>query len=444
MRYFAIVAVAFIGGAWFTGSATAQADGSSPYNLVEQIARVLVLVENEYVDPVDRSRLLEGAIKGMVAELDPHSSYLSAEAFDTFRSDTDGQFGGVGLEVDFGNDEVTVIAAIEGSPAHRAGIGPGDKVVAIDRRRIRGKPANELVRMMRGAPGSVVQVSIRRRGADELLVFELQREFIEVSSIYSTKLADSLGYVRVKQFQRGTHRELLSALAKLRNDNAGSLRGLILDMRNNPGGLVKEAIAIADEFLNSGVIYSTRRREQTVDIVTSSRGGSLSHEPLVVLVNEFSASAAELVTGALQDNKRATVVGAPTFGKGSVQSIVDLANNAGLRLTILRYYTPAGRAIQAQGIRPDVLVEAAYAEDRSFRVLRERDLENHLPAEEQTADDNRRVIKPPSKLQEETGISPTHLGVARVVPEDPTGGPDFALSIGFQILRDVLAQSEKR
>ncbi len=420
--------------------AGATTDAESPYAILRQLARVLVLVENEYVEPVDRTRLTEGAIKGLVAELDPHSSYLPPRDFDTFQGDTRGEFGGVGVEVDFRGDDVTVIAAIEGSPAALAGIQPGDRIVSIDRISVRGKSASELVQRMRGPAGTSVQVGVRRKGNDKVINYTLERQIISVASVASEALVDGIAYLRIKQFQRGTHTELLEAIASVRRDSDGEVRGLILDLRNNPGGLVSEAVAVAEEFLDGGNIYSTRRRGETVDSVDASRGGALSTQPLVALVNEYSASASELVAGALQDHGRATIIGAPTFGKGSVQTIIDLPGNAGLRLTTMRYYTPKGEAIQARGIRPDVLVEAAYVEDDSFGVRRESDLENHLPAEgvpDET--ENKPVAQPPEKVEEETGISPTHLGVARKIPKDPTGGPDFALSIGFQIVRGVLS-----
>ncbi len=435
-----LASIAFAGGAVCATIASATTDAESPYAVLRQLARVLVLVENEYVEPVDRSRLTEGAIKGLVAELDPHSSYLPPRDFGTFQDDTRGEFGGVGVEVDFRGDEVTVIAAIEGSPAALAGIQPGDRVVSIDRVSVRGKSANELVQRMRGPPGSTVQVGIRRRGNDKVINFTLERHIISVASVSAESLVDAIGYLRVKQFQRGTHTELLEAIAKVRSENKGQIRGLILDLRNNPGGLVNEAVAVADELLDGGNIYSTRRRGEIIDSVDASKGGALVEQPMVALVNEYSASAAELVAGALQDQGRATVIGAPTFGKGSVQTIIDLPGNAGLRLTTMRYYTPNGEAIQARGIRPDVLVEAAYVDDDSFGVRRESDLENHLPPEGTANEpDDVPVQRPAEKIEEETGISPTHLGVARKVPKDPTGGPDFALSIGFQIVRGVLS-----
>jgi carboxyl-terminal processing protease len=437
-----LVAVAFAGGALSSQLATATTAAQSPYDVVAQMARVLVLVEQEYVEPVDRRRLAEGAIKGMVAELDPHSTYLPPEDYAIFQSDTEGRFGGIGVEVDFRDEYVTVIAPIEGSPAARAGVRSGDHIVGIDNQSVRGKSADDLVRQMRGAPGTKVLVTIRREGSTELLYFNLTREVISVSSIVGKLLDGDVGYVRIKQFQNGTHAELLEAIAKLKNESKGGLSGVLLDLRNNPGGLVSEASAVADELMDGGVIYTTRHRGKIVDEVRASRGGALKRGPMVALVNEYSASAAELVAGALQDSHRATVVGAQTFGKGSVQSIIDLPGGAGLRLTTMRYYTPSGRAIQAQGILPDVRVAAGTVPDQSFGVVRESDLENHLPAEGPPGS-----APPPDAGAPAAGDAgaeageDTHLGVAREVPDNPVGGPDLALSIGYQIVTGVL---EKR
>lgn len=412
--------------------------GTDPFELFQLLARVTVLIENEYVEPADRGRLLDGAIRGMVGALDPHSSYMSPKEFATFQSDTEGQFGGIGVEVDFRGGEVTVIAPIEGSPAARAGIRPGDKIVSIEGRSVVGQNMDELVQRMRGPVGSRVRLSLRREGNDGLMQFSLQRELIDVASVTGRNLVDGIAYIRIKQFQRGTHDELLDAIAQLRDGNRGVIRGVILDLRNNPGGLVSEAVAVADEFLSEGGIYTTRHRGKIVDRIDASRGGALAGEPLVALVNEYSASASELVAGALQDNHRATLVGAPTFGKGSVQSIIALPGGGGMRLTTMRYYTPKGHAIQADGVNPDVQVRAAYVVDKSFGVVRERDLENHLPGEGSPAT-SASVPPDPDAKEEIPGVSATHLGVAREVPADPTGGPDFALSIGFQIVRGVLA-----
>lgn len=437
-----LAASAFAGGALASHLALATTEEQSPYHLLDQMARVLVLIENEYVEPVDRNRLIEGSIKGMVAELDPHSSYLPPDDYSILQGDTEGRFGGIGVEVDFQDEYVTVIAPIEGSPAFRAGVHPGDRILAIDNTPVRGKSADELVRQMRGAPGTKVVLTVRRTGTEKLLYFTLAREVIAVASIASRLLKDDVAYVRVKTFQTGTHAELLEAISSLKS-RPGTLAGVVLDLRNNPGGLVNEASAVADEFLSGGVIYTTRHRGKVVDEVRANPNGSLRRGAMVVLVNEYSASAAELVAGALQDNRRASVIGAPTFGKGSVQTIIDLPDGAGLRLTTMRYYTPNGRAIQAQGIKPDVLVEAAYVADRSFGVVRERDLDNHLPAEgppgSMPVGDAGAAARPSSTVVG-AGALTTHLGVSRAVPFDPTGGSDLALSIGYQIVRGVLGR----
>jgi carboxyl-terminal processing protease len=428
---------AFLAGTALHPLATAAAAPESPYDLVRQLARVLVLVENEYVDPVERSRLLEGAIKGMVAELDPHSSYLPAEDYKTFQEDTQGEFPGIGVEVDFRNETVVVIAVIEGSPAEHAGIRAGDRIVAIDGSPVRGKASPDLIRAMRGPPGTRVIVSLNRDTDDKLLHFNLIRAVIRITSVVSSVLEGNFAYVRIRQFQSGTHAELLGAIGKLRRAAGGDFPGVILDLRNNPGGLVDEASAIADEFLVQGVIYTTRHRGVTVDEVRAGSGGAMTREPMVVLVNEFSASAAELLAGALQDQRRASVVGATTFGKGSVQSIVDLPGDAGLRLTTMRYHTPNGRAIQAQGIEPDVRVADGSGTKRPFGVLRESDLENHLPAEGPASAGSRDRTGPEVEIPKSTDSNPpSEIGGPREVPKNPllARAKDPALATAYEML----------
>jgi carboxyl-terminal processing protease len=430
---------AFAGGA-LTASLGRAAPDTGPYSVLDQLARVLVLIENEYVDAVDRDRLLNGAIKGMVAELDPHSAYLPARDFAVLQDDTRGEFAGIGVEVDFRNDRVTVISAIEGSPAQHAGMLPGDLIVSIDGLGVSGKNASDLVKLMRGPPGTLVRVAVRRPGREELLRFSLSRQVIEVSSVLGADLAGQVAYLRIKQFQSKTDTELLQAIGDLRR-RMGGISGVLLDLRNNPGGLVAAASAVADEFLDGGTVYSTRHRGKVVDEVLASSAGSLQDCPMVVLVNEFSASASELLAGALQDHKRATIIGARTFGKGSVQSIIDLPGGGGLRLTTMRYYTPGGRAIQVEGIVPDVAVESSLS-DGGNSVLREHDLENHLPSEAAAQSSAPTPAPEPSAPvgddTENPGISPTHLGVARSVPHDPSTGPDHALSVAYAFLRNAL------
>ncbi|MEB2311129.1 MAG: S41 family peptidase [Sorangiineae bacterium] len=436
-RVMLVALLGFAAGGTATGLARARSSASSPYDLLQQLGQVLALIENDYVEPVDRTRLLQGAVKGMVAELDPHSSYMTPEEYAVFRSDTEGSFAGIGVEVDFRDEGVVVLAPIDGSPAARAGVKSGDRIVAVEGAPVRGKSGEELVRLMRGAPGTFVTITIRRQGSDEPLYFKLEREVIHVSSVTGKLLRGGIAYLRIKQFQTGTHDELMRTVGQLRAHARGELAGVLLDLRNNPGGLVDEASGVADELLSGGIIYTTRHRGKVVDTVRATSGGALARGPVVALVNEYSASAAELVAGALQDQRRATVVGARTFGKGSVQSILELPGGAGMRLTTMRYYTPSGRSIQAQGIAPDLTVAAGVAAEPGFGVVRESDLDNHLPAE-----------GPPGSAQPDAGAPApgdggaaapsTRLGVARELPDDPTGGPDQALSVGYQLLAGVL------
>lgn len=425
------------------GSTVASPEGSAatervdPYRLLDQLGRVLVTVENEYVEPADRSLLLQGALQGMVSALDPHSAYLAPQDFAIFQADTEGRFGGIGVEVDFDDGRVTVIAPVEGSPADRAGIRPGDRILAIDGQPVRGKRPEKLVKLMRGEVGTKVSLTVRRDGEDNLLQLTLEREVIFVASVASKLLEGNVGYIRIKSFQQGTHRDLVRQIGELRRKAGGKLEGVVLDLRNNPGGLVHEATAVADEFLSGGIIFSTRHRGRILREARAGYFGAYTRGPLVVLLNEFSASAAELVAGALKDNGRGPIVGTRSFGKGSVQTILDLPDGAGLKLTTALYFTPRGRAIQAQGVEPDVLVEPGYVAARTYQVIRERDLEGHLPGvgepavPEPTLQPNGGAPAPEQELR---------LGVSRDIPSNPTGGKDFALSVGYQIVTGVLSR----
>jgi carboxyl-terminal processing protease len=429
---------AFSGGACVTALAGPRsARGETPYGAIEQLGRVLVQVEGEYVDPVDRAKLVDGAIKGMVAELDPHSSYMPPEEFQAFQGDTEGQFGGIGVEVETRNDQLIVLSPIEGSPAERAGIQSGDVIVSVEGRDASAQPLEKLVKHLRGAPGGHVKIGIRRKGAPDLLSFDLVREVIHVPSVASKLLSDRVAYVRIKQFQERTHDELLEAAAKLRGRAGGRFAGIILDLRSDPGGLVDQAADVADEFLDEGVIYTARHRGRIVDEVRARSGGAFAQPaPCVVLVNQYTASASELVAGALQDHKRATVVGEPTFGKGSVQAIVSLPGGAGMRLTVSRYYTPGGHAIQADGVHPDVTVE--MKKNEASVSYREKDLEGHL-APEPGGD----AVSHPKGVVVVAGDAgapgPESSGRdARNVPDDPSQGSDPVLKVGWEVLHRAM------
>lgn len=437
---------AFAGGA-LLGSLRAGAtpENQNPYQAVNQLGRVLVQVENNYVDPAPRDKLVEGAIKGMVENLDPHSAYLPPEEWRQFQSDTEGKFGGVGLEVDGRGDRLVVIAPIEGSPAFRAGVKSGDQIVAVDGEDVVGQSLEKVVKRMRGGAGTKVKITMLRElkdaehtdaGGDrtgQTLTFELTREVIHVSAVTQKLLDGNVAYFRIKQFQERTHEELMTGLGKLRAEAKGPLTGVLLDLRSNPGGLVDEATAIADEFLTTGGIYSMRHRGQVVEDLRARAGGALADQPVVALVNEWSASASELLVGALQDNKRATVVGVNTFGKGSVQSILPLPAGAGLKLTTARYYTPSGHAIQADGIHPDVVVETPPRGNPELgKTVRERDLPGHLPAEgPQSASAPRDAG---AALVIEAGAEEPVIS-AREVPSNPLQSRDVVLRTGYQLLR---------
>jgi carboxyl-terminal processing protease len=433
---------AFAGGACVTalGGSPRTAHGDTPYAAMEQLGRVLVEVENEYVDPVDRAKLVDGAIKGMVAELDPHSSYMAPEDFQTFESETEGQFGGIGIEVESRSDQLIVLSPIEGSPAERAGIKSGDLIISVDGRDPGSEPLDKLVKRLRGAPGSHVKVGVRRSGVAEILTFDLAREIIRVPSVASKLLVDRVAYVRVKQFQERTHEELLEAAAKVRARAGGRLAGIVLDLRADPGGLVDQATEVADEFLEDGVIYTERHRDRIVDEVSAHAGGAFAREPCVVLVNQYTASASELVAGALQDHARCVVVGEPTFGKGSVQAILSLPGGAGMRLTVSRYYTPSGHAIQADGVHPDVAVETK--KEDGVVSFREKDLDGHLSPQsggtpQQTKPQNAIVV------DEDAGAAgPEGSGSeAKNVADDPEKGSDGVLKVGWRVLRARMASA---
>ncbi|MBG6289793.1 MULTISPECIES: S41 family peptidase [Pseudomonas] len=364
-------------------AASAAANGKEaplPLDELRTFAEVLDRVKAAYVEPVDDKTLLENAIKGMLSNLDPHSAYLGPEEFAELQESTSGEFGGLGIEVGSEDGFVKVISPIDDTPAANAGIQPGDLIVKIDGKPTKGQSMNEAVDSMRGKAGSPITLTIVRGGGKPFDV-TLKRAIIKVKSVKSQMLEPGYGYLRITQFQVNTGEETVKALAKLRNDNKGKLKGVILDLRNNPGGVLQSAVEVADAFLTKGLIVYTKGRIPNSELRFSADPADPSDGvPLVVLINGGSASAAEIVAGALQDQKRGILMGTDSFGKGSVQTVLPLNNDRALKLTTALYYTPNGRSIQAQGITPDIEVERAKVtrEKSEFDGFKEADLQGHL------------------------------------------------------------------
>ena len=351
-----------------------------PLDEVRIFTEALEAIRNAYVEDIDDRTLLSFAIKGMLAGLDPHSAYLSAEDFDSLTESTQGEFGGVGIEVGEENGYIKVITPIDDTPAQRAGILPGDLIVEINGRPLRELQVNEAVELMRGAPGSPIDLTIIREGDPEPYEFTLIREIIAVASVRHSTEAPGFGYIRIAQFKVNTGAELLKSLKALQEENDG-LKGLVLDLRNNPGGILQASVDVVDAFLSSGkIVYTHGRFDESEFDYYATPADPSEGVPLVVLINNGSASAAEIVAGALQDHGRAVIMGTRSFGKGSVQTVLPLTNERALKLTTALYYTPDGISIQAQGIEPDIIVDEAYVTRQTSRRAgyTEADLAGHL------------------------------------------------------------------
>jgi carboxyl-terminal processing protease len=370
------------------GPASATETAASPFANLAIFARALSQIEASHVEPPDQDRLVYGAIRGMVETLDPHSSFLDPEEYRILEDDTTGAFAGIGVEIDVRDGWLVVHGVIPGGPAERAGVRAGDRFLALGGRSARDLRLSEAVRIMRGEPGSPVTVRIRREGVEDAVELTITREIIRVDAVETRVLPDRSVYIRIRSFQETATDEVRRALdaAVASTREAGGVSGVLLDMRGNPGGLLDEAVRISDEFLAQGVIVSTRGRDGVVlSEARAERAGTRPDWPVVVLVDYYSASAAEIVAGALQDHHRAVIVGTTTWGKGSVQNLIELPDGSALKLTVARYYTPSGRTIQARGIEPDVRVEQLDA-DTALRlaqeqpVLSEAMLEGHLEA----------------------------------------------------------------
>jgi carboxyl-terminal processing protease len=367
-------------GAGFFGDLAAKSEES--YEGLKIFSDVIQLVEKEYVDEVDSKELIQKAIQGMVQSLDPHSSLLPPEAFEDLQIDTKGKFTGIGIHITMKDGFVTVISPIEDTPAYKAGIIAQDRIIKVD-----GKPVKDLreaVNMMRGPKGTGVTVTIAREGEKEPIDFELVRDVIPIVSVKEIILKPGYGYIRLSQFSGSTTKELEAALQKVESAKV-PIKGVILDLRNNGGGLLNQAIKVSDLFLDEGKILSIkgRNKKNTKEYMATPDTVSRKY-PMVVLINGGSASASEIVAGALQDQKRALILGTTSFGKGSVQTVETLRDGSGLKLTIARYYTPSGRSIQAKGIEPDIVLKHKRIDPKESQeegLLKEKDLMNHLEAE---------------------------------------------------------------
>lgn len=387
---------------------SAEGKGSD-YESIELFTDVMAIVKKSYVEEVDTKKLIYGAINGMLSSLDPHSSFMPPDTYKEMKIDTKGAFGGLGIEISIKEGVLTVISPIEDTPAFKAGIKSGDQILKIDEKFTKDLNINDAVKRMRGLKGTKVILTIMRDGFDKPKEFPLVRDIIQVKSVRSAMMDGGYGYVRIAQFQEKTDEDLGKALKALKEQNKGELKGLVLDMRNDPGGLLDQAVRVADHFVPEGqmIVYTEGREKDSKMQFTAKKGGKESAYPIVVLINGGSASASEIVAGALQDHKRAIIMGTQSFGKGSVQTIIPLSDDSGLRLTTARYFTPKGRSIQAKGITPDIVVERVElpkeaAAKKDSMHLREKDLENHFETEGKpgAVDDVKKEEKKDEKKEE--------------------------------------------
>ena len=330
------------------------------YEKIDLFGEVLENIKKDYVDDVDQSEIMDSAINGVLQSLDPYSAYMSPELFKEMQTDTKGQFGGLGIEIGMEAGVVKVISPIDDTPAEKAGIKAGDYIVKIGEEQVQGKSLMEAVKLMRGPVGTSIKLTVRRKNFKKPLEFNISREIIEIQSVSSTLISKekNIGYVRLKSFNENSDNQFLKIIKKFEKNQ--KIKGYVIDLRNNPGGLLNQAINITDFFLDSGEIVSTKgRRVSETRKFFAKRGDETNGKPLLILINNGSASAAEILAGALKDHKRAIILGENSYGKGSVQSIIPLANGGGMRLTISKYYLPSGKSISEVGVTPDILVEEA-------------------------------------------------------------------------------------
>lgn len=405
-----------------------------PLDILKEFTDAFGSIKTDYVEKVDDKTILKNAIKGMMSGLDPHSSYLDEKSFKHLKEGTTGEFGGLGIEVSMEDGLIKVISPIDDTPAQRAGIQPGDLIFRIDDKSVKEMELDDAVKMMRGKPGTEIKLAIIREGVDKPITVTLKRAVIKVKSVKFRLLEENFGYVRISSFQSRTSEQLKKALKSLVKENKKqSLKGLILDLRNNPGGVLNASVDVTDVFLDNGLIVYTQGRIKDSELrFSASRGDALKGAPIVVLVNVGSASASEIVAGALQDHRRAIIMGSSTFGKGSVQTIKPLTRKTAIKLTTALYYTPSGRSIQAEGIVPDIKlanVSLEAKEKNLFSQIKESDLKGHLEHKKDKASSNKSNKSPHNSKK----TSDNNSGDA----EDDNEPRDYALHEALNLLKGL-------
>ncbi len=394
-----IVVGGIIIGRWTVTIVKAEVEG---YQDLKVFTEVIAIVKRNYVEDVDVKDLIYGAIKGMISSLDPHSSFLTPDFYKEMQVDTKGEFGGLGIQIGIKNGILTVIAPIEDTPAFKAGIEAGDKILKVEGELTKKMSLLDAVHKMRGPKGTKVTITVIREGWDDMKDFTIVRDIIKVKSVKFRVIDESIGYIKIIQFQEKTSEDLLNAIESLKEEK---ITALVLDLRNNPGGLLQSAVGVSEQFLppKKLVVYIKGRNGEKAEFLSEGED-KLNGLPMVVLVNQGSASASEIVAGALKDWNRAVLLGVTTFGKGSVQSILPLSDGSGLRLTTAKYYTPMGISIQNTGITPDILVELKPQKGTMHRVFREKDLEGHLENEQVDEEQPVQDEMVPAELDEKEDI----------------------------------------
>ena len=396
VTYKKILLLIFLPALFISRISLANEDGDTilPLDEIRTFTEIFSKIKDDYVEDVDDKKLLENAIRGMLQGLDPHSTYLDEDAYKELQEGTSGEFGGLGIEVGYEDGFVKVISPIDGTPAQRAGIKAGDLIIRLDNKSVKGISLMEAVKMMRGKPGSKITLTIVREGENKPFEISIVRDIITVENIKTETIEPGFTYIRISNFQTHTVDDLKKGLMKLKNENNNNIKGLILDLRNNPGGLLNAAVGVSDLFLNNGLIVYTEGRIKDSKLKFNAKPSEmLKDTPIIILVNGGSASASEIVAGALQDHKRAVIMGEKTFGKGSVQTILPMNDRTALKLTTARYYTPSGRSIQASGIEPDMIVkniEFDLKKDiQNNGLIKESDLSGHLDNKKSNDDEEK-------------------------------------------------------